>query len=350
MKEFLISDKISVKETMQVMSKVAKRILFVTDQEARLLGSVTDGDIRRFVLSGGKLSDHITGVYHKSPYYLKENYNLENVKKTMLHRRLEGIPVIDKDHKIIKVLMWNEVFGDNIVSPSTKLNMPVVIMAGGKGTRLDPFTRILPKPLIPIGEKTILEMIVEKFSFYGAKEFFISINHRSRMIRAYLEEINPNVKINFLEETKPLGTAGSLSLVASKLKGNLIVSNCDIIIDTDYNEIIRFHKQHKNDITLVGSFRHYTIPYGICRIEDGGTLIDIQEKPEYDFLANTGMYVLQSKVLKLIPKNELYNMTDLILRVKENGGKVGVFPIDEKSWIDIGQLEEYYHLLKTLEK
>ncbi len=349
MKDQFIPEKLSVKETMHLMGKVAKRILFVVDSQERLLGTVTDGDIRRWVLSGGKLLDPIARVYHKNPVSLNEKYNLEKVKKMMIDRVIDAIPIVNKERKIIKVLLWNEVFGEKIRVPKVKLTAPVVIMAGGKGTRLDPFTRVLPKPLIPIGERTILEMIMEKFSFYGAKEFFISINHRSRMIKAYFEESGTSFKVNFIEESKPLGTAGSLSLLSSKMRGPIVVSNCDIIIEADYNEIIKFHQTHKNDITIVGSFRHFTIPYGICHIEDGGALIDIEEKPEYDFLANTGMYVLDAKTLALIPKNEFYNMTELIKLVKHKGGKVGVFPVDEKSWVDVGQLGEYHQVLRSLE-
>jgi len=207
-------------------------------------------------------------------------------------------------------------------------------MAGGKGTRLDPFTKVLPKPLIPIGERTIIDIIMDKFYQNGIKEFYISINHKSRMIKSYFEEANTKFIIHYLEENQPLGTAGSLKLLEGKIEGSLLVSNCDIIIDTDYSEIIEFHEKKKYDMTIVGSFRHYVIPYGVCEISNGGSLKEIREKPEYDFLVNTGMYVLEPDVLVPIPVNKFYHITDLINEYLKRQEKVGVYPISEK-WYQI---------------
>ena len=169
------------------------------------------------------------------------------------------------------------------------------------------------------------------------------------MVKAYFEEVKLDYKIHYVEEKMPLGTAGSLKLIEDFIKDSLIVSNCDIIIDADYHEIVAFHKKKNNDITVVGSFRHFTIPYGICHIQNGGNLVSIEEKPEYDFLVNTGMYILKKSVLRHIPKNKFYNATDLIQAVQDSGGKVGLFPIDEKSWIDVGQWEEYHRTVRLLQ-
>jgi len=346
---FLIKESISIKEAMRQMSKVGEKILFIVDRQRRLKGSLSDGDIRRWVLKGGHLSENIRGVYSKDPISVKRNYKMEGVKQLMLNKKIEWIPVIDEDKKIRDVLLWGNVFVNRKSPIKKKITLPVIIMAGGKGTRLDPFTKILPKPLIPIGDKTIIEMIMEKFIKYGIREFTLSINHKAKMIKAFFEDNKPMFKIHYIEEKKPLGTAGCLHRLKGKVKESIIVSNCDILIDADYAEMVEYHNEGNYDITIVGSFRHFQIPYGICEIENGGTLVDIHEKPEYDYLVNTGMYLLKKNVLKYIPKNEHYDITDLIKRVKSEDGKVGVFPIDEKSWIDIGHWDKYHEAARFLE-
>jgi dTDP-glucose pyrophosphorylase len=350
LKEFFIEESLSVREAMKQMGKTGKKILFVVDENKQLIGSLSDGDIRRWVLKESDLRKAIRNAYNKKPMTITPGYDIDHVKELMLVQRIEAIPVVSPDAVIEDILFWDTVFGKDKRTYSAKLSIPVVIMAGGKGTRLDPFTKVLPKPLIPLGEKTIIEMIMEKFARYGVNEFHLSINHKAQMIKAYLKEVNLPYKIHLVEESKPLGTAGSLRLLKNKIKGSLFVSNCDIIIETDYSDLENYHKQNANDITIVGSFRHFTIPYGVCDMEHGGQLVGINEKPEFDFLVNTGMYILNKKVLSLIPANESYNMTDLITDVKAQGGKVGIFPIDEKSWMDVGHLEEYRRAVSLLER
>ncbi len=348
-KQFLISRNLSIKDAMRQMSKAAERILFVVDDKGRLLGSLTDGDIRRWFLKEGDLGVAVEGAYNKSPVCVEKDYSLEDVKRIMLKEKIEWIPVVNGKKRIHEILFWENVFGKETGIPREKIDLPVVIMAGGKGTRLDPFTKILPKPLVPVGEKAIIEIIMDKFHQYGIEEFYLSVNHKSHMIKAYFEEINGPYKIKYIEEEKPLGTAGSLRFLHGRIGKNLLVSNCDIIIEGDYTEVVKFHKAKNNDITIVGSFRHLTIPYGICTIENGGDLVKIDEKPEYDFLANTGMYLIKSDVLAYIPEGQFFGITDLVKSVQAHKGKVGVFPIDEKSWIDIGQWEEYRRTLRALE-
>lgn len=347
-KNFCVLEHISVKDAMRQMGKVGERILFVVDGANRLLGSLTDGDIRRWVLAEGSLLASVDKVCNKRPVVLTHPYDVEKAKQIMLQKKIEWIPVLNGGEEITEVLLWDDVFGREVVLPREAIDIPVVIMAGGKGKRLDPFTRILPKPLIPIGQKAIIEVIMDKFNQYGISEFFISINSKSRMVKAYFEEINTAYKIHYLEEAKPLGTAGSLKFLQGKIKDLLLVSNCDIIIECDYSDIVAFHKAKGYDMTIIGSFRHFVIPYGICTLKDGGQLVKIEEKPEYDFLVNTGMYLLKKEVLNLIPKNQFFDMPELIQKLKENDGKIGVFPIDEKSWIDVGQWEEYRKSVREL--
>ena len=348
MQKFLIMEDISIKEAMKQMNQVGEKALFVTNQNARLLGSLTDGDIRRWILKEGDLRAGIGKAYNKNTLFTTEQYDVEEVKKLMLKNRIEVIPVINDKKEIIEILLWDDIFGKEGTTYKKKIDIPVVIMAGGKGTRLDPVTRILPKPLIPIGDKAIIDIIMEKFSRHGVNKFYISINTKAYMIKSYFKEINTSYDIDYIEEEEPLGTAGSLRLLEGKINGPIIVSNCDIIVDCDYSEVLDFHKSGGHEITIVGSYRHFTIPYGICEIEKNGRLASIMEKPEYDFLVNTGMCVLNPGTISEMPKSTKFDMTDLIAKVKDRGGKVGVFPISEKAWIDIGQWEEYHKSLKLL--
>lgn len=344
---FLITKDLSVKQVMKRMTDIGQRVLFVVDDKKRLKGSLSDGDVRKWILSGGNLNEKVFKVCNRKPKFVKEKYHIEDIKQTMLDLVIESVPVVKDDNGVVKILTWEHVFADKVPKQKKPLDIQIIIMAGGKGARLEPFTKILPKPLIPIGDKPIIEIIMDKFGEYGIKDFFISINHKSRMIKSYFEETNDKYSIHYIEENKPLGTAGCLRFLRNKVKESFLIANCDIIIEANYTEIVKFHKDNDYDMTLVVSCRHYVIPYGVCEIENGGILKYINEKPEYDFLVNTGMYVMKRGLLDLIPRNQSFNFDKLISKAKDKGYKIGVFPISESSWIDIGQWKEYH---KTLEK
>ena len=185
-------------------------------------------------------------------------------------------------------------------------NIPVVIMAGGRGTRLEPFTKVLPKPLVPIHETTIIERIINTFTKKKCEDFYLTVNYKSRIIKAYFEELQPNYNVHFIDEPEPLGTAGSLIYLKDKIKNHCFVTNCDILIKIDYLNLLEFHINGKYDLTLVASAKEYVIPYGTCEIDKFGELSHINEKPSYDLLINTGLYVLNPEILKFIPENKLY--------------------------------------------
>ena len=250
--------------------------------------------------------------------------------------------------KVISCLWWTDLFDSKPDNPES-LKLPVVIMAGGEGTRLAPFTKILPKPLMPMGDKPIIEVIINRFYDYGCNDFYLSLNYKSNIIKAYFSDFEHKYKINYILENKPLGTAGSLYLLKKKIKKTFFVSNCDILIEADYADILKFHYQRKNKITLVSSMKNFMIPYGVCQIKDGGILRSIREKPEYDFLVNTGMYVLEPSVLSDVPRNQFYTITDLINDYLKKNEKVGVYPVSDKSWLDMGQFEELQEMIKKFE-
>lgn len=348
-KQILINPEASVVHALKQMDETGKRALFVTDSKNKILGLVSDGDIRRWILKNKSLDEKITKLMNRNPIVLKVGYSKEDAKKIMLSQGIDCMPVVDESQNVVSVAWWLDLFDSKFKRETQVIDIPVVIMAGGEGTRLYPFTNILPKPLIPIGERPIIELIIDKFREYGCKEFYASINYKSSLIEAYFADSKQDYKIVFIKEDKPLGTAGSLHLLKNKIGKNFFVTNCDILIEADYYDILKFHKDNEDKITLVVSMKHFTIPYGICKINEGGVLKGIEEKPEYVFMVNTGLYLIEQDILNDIPKNTLYNMTNLISDCMKKGKKVGVYPISEKSWIDIGQLQELQNMLKKLE-
>ena len=353
----IINKEESIRDAIKKLDNYSEKILFVVDAENHLVGSLTDGDIRRWILGGGNdFNIKVDSACFKKPFFMQDSYHLEKeklitdgIRDTVLKKKINYIPVVNDSKVIIKILTWDDLFGTTqIKTVKDKINIPVIIMAGGKGTRLDPFTRVLPKPLIPVGDKTIVEIIIDKFLVYGANTFFLSVNHKANIIKSYFEDLTLSYYLYYIEENSPLGTAGSLKLIQNKISENIFVTNCDILVDADYFDLSVFHKSNNYSITIVASLKHFNIPYGVCEINDGGALKKIIEKPEYNFLVNTGMYVLKSEVLNLIPSDKAFDMTDLINAVTFSGGKVGVYPISEKSWIDIGEWSEYRKALEAL--
>jgi len=348
--KLLIKNKISIKEAIRLMDEAGEKILFFVDNENKLLGTLTDGDIRRWILKDGSLQDDISKVYKKTPLKINKGYDLEVAKKTMTERKVDALPVVDEDNKIVDVLIWTSIFKGNNKQQQAQLGIPVVIMAGGKGTRLDPFTKILPKPLIPFGDKPIIEIIMDRFSDYGCNDFYLTVNYKGKMIQAYFDSNELAYKVTYLWEDNPYGTAGSLKLAKNHIKTkHLFVSNCDILIKADYSDIYQFHLQNDNDITVIGSMQHFSIPYGVLEMKTGGSLASIIEKPEYDLFVNTGLYLIKKEVINQVPANVKYDFPELMLKIKNNNGKVGIYPVSQQSWIDIGQWQEYHNAVNKLE-
>ncbi len=349
--KFLIKYNATIKEALEKLNETAKKVLFVVNDNSQLVGSLSDGDIRRWILKTGSLSGNINSVYNKSPIYFHTDYNIEEAKEKMIERRIGCIPIVNDEKEVTDILFWDTIFEEKYFKIKPKLNIPVVIMAGGKGTRLDPFTRILPKPLIPIGNKAVLEVILDKFSEYSIKDFYLIVNYKCEMIKSYFDNIQHNYNLHYVQEQKPLGTSGGLKLLSNDVGENFFVSNCDIIINEDYAKIYKFHQDNKNDITIVAAMQNFKIPYGIIEIKNGGGLKSIKEKPEYNFLVNIGMYILNKKVLREIPDNQPYDMTDLISKLELlNKYKVGVYPVNQASWYDIGQWGKYKESIRIMEE
>lgn len=342
-----VAPSLTVKEAMRRLEETERRILFVVDPDQTLRGSLVDGDIRRWILAEGPFDAPVEKVCNAAPFSVGDGYDPAALRQTALQRRITCVPVVNSRGQIVEVLFWEDLFGEPAEDRSSALRgVPVVIMAGGQGTRLDPFTQVLPKPLIPIGKKTIIELIIDSFIRHGVDAFHISVNYKARILKSYFEELNPPYSISYIEEAKPLGTAGALRSLFGQIHTPLFVTNCDIIVKAEYGEILEFHNRSVNDVTLVASLKNFRIPYGVVDIQTGGTLRQITEKPEYSFLVNTGMYVVTPDVLQHITIDEACDFPQLIERVAAHGGKVGVFPVSEGAWLDIGEWAEYKNTLE----
>jgi dTDP-glucose pyrophosphorylase len=350
-KNILIGPDFSIKETLKRLNEAGEKTLLVVDKSDCLLGTITDGDIRRHILEGISIESTISNLYNKSPIFLKRSdYSHELSQKMLIDHKIELLPIIDEKRHVVDFTVWNEsdVRCDGLTKGKASLDLPVVIMAGGKGTRMAPFTSILPKPLIPIGEKTVLELIIEGFREFGIRDYYLTLNHKGEMIQAYFNSIEKDYNIHFITEKAYLGTAGSLKLVKDSVGDTFIVSNCDIIVRADYAEVVEFHRDNKAELTILSSIQRYCIPYGVVQFRQGGEVTQLIEKPEYTFTINTGVYILNRECLNLIPRDTFYNMTDLIETLISQDRKVLTYPVNESDYIDIGQWKEYREAVRKL--
>ena len=348
MKDITVQSNITIRQAMKVLNITAEKCLLVVDENKKLLGTLTDGDLRRSILAGAKFSEDISGSYNIKPTVLiKGKYNVEEAKQLLRDLKLDLIPIVDENHLVVDYITWSGMGGKSQQKKSLA-DVSVVIMAGGKGARMEPFTKVLPKPLVPLHEKPVIEHIIEHFTNVGVDEFILTVNYKALIMKAYFEELRPDYSVDFVEEQEPLGTAGSLKFLENRFIEPFMVTNCDIIIKADYPDLYAFHQKNGYDITLVASMKNYIIPYGTCELNGEGHLKQINEKPEFDFLANTGLYVLNPDVLHLIPADKLYHITHLIKNAQKDGKKIGVYPIDDDAWIDVGQWAEYQQAVERL--
>jgi len=344
--ERIIQIDTTILQSLKVMDSINKKLLLVFSKNY-FSGVLSIGDIQKAIIGNISLDTCVTKVMRRDFLFAKYDDDKKDILDLMQKHRIECMPILDGNQQLVSAYFWSDLFESKIENNSIPLDLPVVIMAGGYGTRLKPLTNILPKPLIPIGEKTILEKIMEKFYGAGCSNFYISMNYKAEMIKYYLSGLkNDKYKISYLHEEKPLGTAGCLSLLKGVIGTSFFISNCDILIDQDISDIYKYHMSAKNEITIVAALKHYAIPYGILESGPNGSLKSISEKPELIFKINAGLYILEPHLIDEIPENKQYHITTLIEKLQKEKRTIGVFPVSEKSWIDIGDLSEYKKLLK----
>lgn len=327
------SNVLSVSEAMQRIDQNAKGILFLTDEQGILTGCVTDGDIRRFLLAGGKMSDNVMQAANHKP---KSADTLTEAKAVYHEQNYVAIPIVDNESKITGIYTGEEQKSKERAS----LNIPVVINAGGRGMRLDPFTRVLPKPLIPVGDFPIIEHIMKEYQSYSCNEFHIIVNYKRDLIKAYFADNENHYNIEWYDETAPLGTGGGLSMLRGRLEGTFFFANCDALLMANYESMVKFHKENGNMITMICAYKNINIPYGVVEIGINGTIEDMREKPLMSFLTNTGSYIVEPEVLDDIEENVPIGFPDIVEKERQKGRRVAVFPVSENDWMDMGQLPE----------
>lgn len=334
-------------DAMKQMDEAKVKTLLVFNEE-HFEGLITIGDIQRAIINNIALKEPVSRILNRNKIYGYQSEGEDVIKDKMRRMRAEVMPILDDNGELVDVWFWNDLFKKAELSQREKINLPVVIMAGGKGTRLKPITNVIPKPLIPVGDKTILEEIMNQFEGIGCQKFYMSVNYKSDMMRFYLDQLEHHYDIEFFEETKPLGTIGSVSLLKGKINTPFFVSNCDIIIDQDYRDVYEYHQNNHNDLTIVTAVKSFRIPYGVIETGEDGLMTGLQEKPEQTYMINTGVYILNSELIDEIPEGEFFHITHLMEKVKTRGGRVGCFPVSEHSWRDMGEWPEYLKMIDVL--
>lgn len=346
--KFIGNTTMTIVDVMEKIDLNAKGILFIVEKDERLAGCVTDGDIRRWLLKTGDLQASVVDVMKKKPKFLF--LEERSLAKDLFYREsISALPLLNKKGQVVDIVLLAEIADNNCQKERTNLSgVPVVIMAGGKGTRLYPYTKILPKPLIPIGETPIVERIIDCFCEYGVNQYYMTVNYKKGMIKSYFSDLKPEYSITYVEEKKPLGTGGSIKLIEENFDKPLFVVNCDALIRTDYGELYEFHKKSGNDITMVSALKNIVVPYGVLHSKENGELVNIEEKPKLSYFINTGMYIINPEIIEKIPDDTMYHMTHLVDAVMKDGGKVGIYPVSEDSFLDMGEFNEMRRMEEKL--
>ena len=329
MDRFLITKDKSIQQALDQLYDALGLGLIVVDTNNQLLGTITDGDIRRAVTLGMNLSESIDKIMYKTPTTALKITSISELKEITKSGKIKLIPIIDNG-KVIDVF--------TVDLDETK-DIPVVLMAGGLGSRLGELTKDCPKPMLEVAGKPVLERIIENFTKVGFKKFFISVNFKKEMIEDYFRDGSDfNCEIEYLRETKRLGTAGSLSLIPDNIKGPMVVMNGDLLTLVDFRRLITFHNNHDSNITMCTRKFDIQVPYGVVNIKDD-KIESMEEKPIHSFNVNTGVYVIDGTLLKFIPKDEFFDMPRFVEKAMDNGNTTNCFAMIEK-WIDIGKVSD----------
>lgn len=331
--DITVKSNITVREALEILDKSCKQILLVIDATGKLLGTINDGDIRRGLLKGCSLDDTIDSIYFKEPTVANINDTKEYIIRLAAQKKIHQIPLIDSLGNLIGLDILDE-----LIANKTKSN-PVVLMAGGLGTRLGDLTKTTPKPMLHVGNKPILETIIENFAKYGYINFIISVNYLSHVIEEYFEDGSKfGVTISYVHEKQRMGTAGALSLMRDKLTEPFFVMNGDLLTNVNFEHLHNYHSS-QNAIATMGVREYdFQVPYGVVNVEDG-RIKSITEKPVHKFFVSAGIYMLSPESLELIPEHQFFDMPSLFEKIIARG-VASSFPIHEY-WLDIGRINDY---------
>ena len=331
--DYILNKDRNLKDALHKLDKSQKKCLIIVNKSYNLIGTLTDGDLRRALLRGYSTNTKIQKFVNKKPITLtvKSNKNIDqaialnskNILKKIGNENIDVIPIINKQRKLLKSISTSDF--KKYVKTGVKLNnISALIMAGGEGKRLKQFSNYFPKPLVPYENTTAIESIISRFKNYGVKKFYISVYYKKNLIKSYLDD-NQYKNLSFLEEKQPLGTAGAIRLLKGKVKNDFFLINCDTILNIDLEKFYEFHKKNKFDLTLVAASKNFQLSYGACQIKQNGELKKIEEKPKLDYLVRVGLYLLKPEIIQKIPSTSSFNMNNLIEKVKNSGGRIGVF-------------------------
>ena len=324
----------TIKEALKIIDSGAIKIALVVDNDDILLGTITDGDIRRAILSGKSLDEEIKDIYFKNPVVVNIDEDKKSIINICTSKKIYQVPVVDKNGKVVKIAILDE-----LLKPKSYPNK-VILMVGGLGTRLRPLTNTTPKPMLEVGGKPILQTIVEKFVNYGFTNITMCVGYKSSIIQDYFKDGSKfGAKIEYILENKRMGTAGALSLLKKRPNEPFFVMNGDLLTNVNFENMLEFHLKNNSIATMAVREYDFQVPYGVVNIEDG-EIISIEEKPVHKFFVSAGIYMLNPKCLDYIPKDEFYDMPTLFEELIKQDKKTVSFPLREY-WLDIGRIEEY---------
>lgn len=333
-KDVLISPKTSILEAIEIIDATALQIALVVDDNSRLLGTLTDGDVRRSILRGTALSDPVQSVMNREFTSVSITETRDNILALMKEKQFHQVPVLDENRCIVGLELLDE-----LLSIKKRGNL-VVLMAGGLGTRLGSLTKDCPKPLLKVGNRAILETIIHNCKEYGFHRFVISINYKAEMIQEYCGDGSRfGVEISYLNENKRLGTAGALGLLPESPDLPILVMNADVLTKVNLQHLIDFHDMHQSIATMCVREYDFQVPYGVVKI-DKQRLLGIEEKPVHHFFVSAGIYVLNPEILSYVPQNQYFDMPALFEKLLEREMVTSVFPIREY-WLDIGRVDDF---------
>lgn len=338
--QLIITADMTIEQAMQCIDDGACKTAFLVEDEI-LKGTLTDGDVRRFLLKGGSIHENVAQVVNRNPKFFYED-NMESSQEYMMAHVLTALPIVDKNMRLIRIDRLNS----GSVHREIPADVPVIMMAGGLGTRLKPYTEIIPKPLIPIGPKTIAEHILDRFVSYDCKHFYMILNYKKSLIEAYFKDIATYDGLSFVEEPFFMGTAGGIGLLKEQCREDFFLVNCDIIVEFDYYQIWKEHRDKGNIVSMVSARKKISVPYGTIKADEDGRVQSLVEKPQLVYNVNTGMYLCNARIYDYLEENEKIDMPDLILRCIAAGERVGQIVIEENHWYDMGQPEELENMKK----
>lgn len=333
--EAALSVDASLYDAVRAIEETVRRLAVVTTPNGKLLGTLTDGDIRRCLLAGGTMESTVAEAMNRNPVSAPVNTSSQFIIDLLHRNNIRALPLVDDNDCYVRIVHLSELLEQTEVEDLGNIFSAAVIMAGGKGTRLRPLTKSIPKPMVEIGGLPLLERQIQRLVESGIRLVYISVNYLSNVIEDhFLDGERFGVSIKYLRETDKLGTAGALSLIPDKLDGPLLVMNGDVFTTSDFVNLSHYHTDQQADLSVSAIEYNIKIPYGVIRSENA-RIIALEEKPSQRFLCNAGIYVLSPHLLSMIPSGTFFNMTDLIEECLSLGKRVVVFPVHEY-WSDIG--------------